>query len=111
MPKMFLRCDLVDICLPEFWEGSDQAWVRVPVSHESTWSQVRNDLIYSLIVGEVQGKDLQFDHMVAMSKWHEAAMDAIDDLMERESHSGNPFKDLEPLLWKKESPQAYFVFR
>jgi hypothetical protein len=52
---MKLECSLIDVCLPDYFQGSSRAYVQVPVDGSTTFRQLREALHAEVSAGYIGG--------------------------------------------------------
>ena len=118
---MKLDCYLMDVCLPDYFQGETRAHIQIPVYHGMSLRQIKIDLLDELKQGYVNGtNDLAWllsadyvgpDRAKDAEKVFKAAMAAINRMKPEKKGQRAFFKDLEKNLDEDcDSVYAYFVF-
>lgn len=109
---MKLICALADVCLPDYWGGHHLPHVSVPVSRNTTFTDLRAAILYELRVGAVAGADATPEDTYENDEWYYAACEAVErDVQPRDPSVQYPFHDLDSSEDENsEAVYAYFVF-
>lgn len=109
---MKLSCILADICNCDFWGGHHLPHVAVPVSRDTSISDLREAILGELRVGAVAGADATPETTYENDAWFNAACEAVErDVQPRDPNVQHPFRDLDASDEDDmQSVYAYFVF-
>lgn len=110
---MKLICSLSDICLSDYWSGHSLPHVAVPVSRDTTFSDLRTAIVEELRAGAVAGADATPEETYENDEWCEAAREAVErDVQPNDPGVEYPFRHLDASDDDEdaESVYAYFVF-
>lgn len=111
MTKLF--CQLMDICLPDYFSGDSRAWICVPVHPKMSFKELRDDLHSELNQGAIGGNNpLTYDNSGAEGDaWFKAAHAAINrDVKPAIKGARKPFKYIKVEEDDDYSVYAYFIF-
>ena len=109
---MKLSCILADICLSDYWGGHHLPHVAVPVSRNTSISDLREAILDELRMGAVAGADATPETTYENDEWYKAACEAVErDVQPRDPNVQHPFRDLDDDEdMDTERVYAYFVF-
>ena len=107
---MNLSCVFADCCLPDYWGGHSLAHISVPVTNQTTMSQLKSALLSEVAEGAIAGS---VAHEVTESEdWSDAAKLAIDRMETKtQGYTGAMFPNIPDDEDDADySVYAYFVF-
>ena len=117
---MKLNCELVAVCLPDYWSGHHLPHVQIPVFAGMTMAQVKDAIRYELTFGAVAGSDddarILSDHYVGpenekrADRLTRAAFAAVNRMRPAKKGARKLFNDLDEQSEDCESVYAFFVF-
>jgi len=113
MTRIKLNCIHADTCLPDYWRGHHAAHIQVPVTRDTTMTELRRALHDELKQGAVMGSDerTRDDSGEVGDAWYKAAHAAVNRDVKLVKGAKRPFGDLEEFSEDAEdSVYAFFVF-
>jgi hypothetical protein len=109
---MKLICAHADTCLPGYWGGHHLPHIAVPVSRDTTFADLRTEIINELRAGAVAGAGATPEKTYENDEWYYAALRAVMcGVQPRDRDDEYPFRDLDSSEDEDSEPvYAYFVF-